>query len=740
MSQNSNANSIDDQEEFETIMYNGKEYHLDDSDNIIYEMDSDGTFIPIGKLISKNPVKIDFKAIRELDLGSSDNSEGSMSNSNFEAESNSEEEVKVKKTPVQQSIITNKKKAAPKEDDEEENEQVKAVKFASEAEVQIISPNATISSFNATHSTKESENTNDSTIDMIQVEYLGKTYVIDMTTNDVYEKIDEQYEIVGKLISDDPLNIKFMHKPDWKDEYTDLEQHTYRNVKYMINPITKHVFGENDTNEYEYLGELLSLEPLEIKFESDISLDEDEDEDKIELEIIESHGVRYVKDNKNNIYDSKKFELIGTWNPKDKEIDFIPTRGLANINNSCYINSVLFALFYRNNKFINDQILRKDIDAMARRLRINKVEVIDAVKMNQAELYKIYKWLHNIEQSQNTTGLCQQFRQLYKQVELGNKPVSFHDDKIETKMGDSGEFLFTLFNGFNIKTLVKEINSYGTSDDVVHDIIKIREEVPPIVMISPETLPENYFNNAEHSVMYGSVVTKMSDIDEEEREQLESKIMIHKIKILLTFFQKKTRVPKLEKERMRQRIDEIGDSKILENGHKDILQIYTELKTKLIQKEIKEIEVLYNEDVNLITLIGTLAELQRKYMFHFTEKIDNKIYKPIDESNNYIVLGIDRTKHIGKTLVKNTHPFDIKENIIAPNGKKVELEFVIKYLDSPKHYVCYFKNIDDDMWYLYNDLSRKFRIVSASIDDKDPGTFQKMKTETTNSCTLLFYN
>ena len=737
MSDNSNVNSIDDQEEYETIVYNDIEYHLDDSDNMVYEMDSDGTFIPIGKLISRKPIKIDFKAIRELDLGNS-NSQGFTSNSNFEAESNSNnEEVEIKKASNPPPII-NKKKVAPKED-ENVDEPVKVVKFASEAEVQLISPNATITSVNATHSTKESENTGDDSIDMIQVDYLGKSYVIDMDSKDVYEKIMDEYIIVGKLISEEPLNIKFINKPDWKDEYTDLEQHTYKNIKYMINPITKHVFGQNDNDDYEYVGELLSLDPLEIKFDNDVSISDDTESDKIELEIIESHGVRYVKDNKNNIYDSKKFELVGIWDNKDKEIDFIPTRGLININNSCYINSVLFALFYRNNKFINEHILKKDIDIMAKRLRIIKVDVIDAIKSNQTELYKIYKWLHNIDQSSNTEGLCQQFRQIYKQVELGNKPVSFHDEKIETKMGDSGEFLFTLFNGFNIKTLVKEMNSYGKSGDDEHIIFSIKEEVPPIVMISPDALPKNYFNNKQISVMDGTVITKMSDDDEEKREQLESKIMIQKIKILLTYFQKKTRVPKLEKERMRQIIDKIGEGKILERDHKNILQIYTELKSKLIQKEIKEIDSLYDADGNLVILIGTLAVLQQNYKLEFTEKIDTVVYKQTDE-NNYIVLGIDRTKHVGKTLIKNTQPFDIQEKIKTPNGAEVELEFVIKYLDSPKHYVCYFKSLDDDMWYLYNDLSKKLRIVSNGKDDKDPGTFQVMKEETKNSCTLLFYN
>jgi hypothetical protein len=77
---------------------------------------------------------------------------------------------------------------------------------------------------------------------------------------------------------------------------------------------------------------------------------------------------------------------------------------------------------------------------------------------------------------------------------------------------------------------------------------------------------------------------------------------------------------------------------------------------------------------------------------------------------------------------------------LCPRGENIHLQFVVKYIDSPKHYVCYFKNIDDDLWYLYNDLNKSFRIVSSGPQDKTPGTFEKMKAETATGCTLLFYS
>jgi hypothetical protein len=727
MSENSNVNSIDDAEEYETIIYNGVEYYLDDSDNMVYEMDTDGTFIPLGRLLSRNPVKIDFKAIRELDLGNSNSNVSNLgdSESNF-SDSEGEEEKPKAKPPTKAPIVRQpiQRKELPKNNGDE-NVAVTVSK------PQTVTKEAVV----ALESVESEENT----IDMNEVEYLGKKYVVDMTSRDVYEKIDNDYVIVGKLTSENPLNIKFSKIPDWKEEYADIEPHIYKGVEYMVNPITSNVFlMDKESGEYVYVGEVVTLKPLNIKFIADIDTVEEAveaaeaaEDDQIELEIIENGGIKYVKDGDDNVYDGKKFELIGKWDSVDRDINFIPSRGFLNINNSCYINSVLFALFYRSSKFIETHILRKNIDSMTKMLRIKDTHVIEAVKTNQTELLKIYKWLHNAEQGSNDSKICVSFRKIYKQVELDKKPVAFHNEKFETDIGDSGEFLFTLFNGFNIKTLVKFQKSFGKIDGLEKEIFSNREETAPIIMVSPDTKPENYFKTSMANTVSGGVVIDVPDKDAELIRGLELQINIDKIKILLMFFQKKTRVPKLEKERMRQRIEQVNISKILEADHKDIDDIYIELKMKLTAKELKEIESIYGSHKELQVLLGELEKIQGKHMFFFTEKIDTCEYRENDHID-YLVLGIDRTKHIGRSLSKDIRPFDIREKIVTPSKQELELEFVIKYIDSPKHYVCYFKNIDDDLWYLFDDLSKKIRIVSS-------GSFRKMKEETQNTCTLLFY-
>jgi hypothetical protein len=717
--------SQEEEEEFESIEYEGKTYFIDNSEDpdIVMDMNNFGQFIPVGKIISKKPLKIDF-SVKFSDAYETGNS---LSLSEL-GDTDTEEEPQ----PVVKKVV---RKSPQKQEEKPKTPSKRQIKKkAAPVEVEDI------------QETQPMKQPEEETVDMTEVEYLGKQYIVDMSTKEVYEKAGEGYELVGAIVKENPIKIKFGKVPDWKEEYADIEPHRYKGEEYMVNPITNNVFKMNSTSgEYEYVGELVTLDPLEIKLDAlDEQIaqrdEESEESDEVELEIIASHGIKYVRDNENNIYEGKNFELVGIWDKQDNDINFIPTRGFLNVNNSCYINSVLFALLYRSSKFIDDQILRKDVEKMMRSLRINKQEIIDSVKANQTELLKVYKWLHNIEQAENTTRVCQPFRQIFKQVNLEKNPLAFHDENFETKLGDSGEFLFTLFNGFNVKTLVKEVKSFGrNASGEMREIFNKRDEIAPIILVPTNSSSREYYNLENVSRGEFNVVVDMPESDGERYNLLETKIKIEKIKILLVYFQKKTRIPKIEKTGMQQTIEQIGD-KITERNISDVESIYAAINSKVLPKEKREIEDLYEKSEHINTLSIELGELKEKYKFNFTEKIDRTIYKPLEGTDsNYIVLGIDRSKHVGKTLVKDTRPFDIKERIQSPTGKEIELTFVVKYIESPKHYVCYFKNVQDDMWYLYNDLNQKLRIVSLGSEDDEPGTFEKMKGETQKDCTLLFY-
>jgi hypothetical protein len=185
--------------------------------------------------------------------------------------------------------------------------------------------------------------------------------------------------------------------------------------------------------------------------------------------------------------------------------------------------------------------------------------------------------------------------------------------------------------------------------------------------------------------------------------------------------------------------DMVRNKKLSDSQIEEIKQIFNDLYTKVLPKELKAIQLDAGESI--ISLKARLTELEDRYRFKFAEKIDRTTYQSIDGVDpHYIVLNVDRGLQSGKSLVRDKTAFDIRETILCPRGENIQLQFVVKYIDSPKHYVCYFKNIDDDLWYLYNDLNKSFRIVSSGAQDKTPGTFEKMKAETATGCTLLFYS
>jgi hypothetical protein len=184
------------------------------------------------------------------------------------------------------------------------------------------------------------------TVDMSEIEYLGKPYVVDMATKEVYEKNEahQDYHLVGKLEKNG--SVRFINKANWLDEYEDIQPMTYRGKEYMVNPNTKNVFLFNKSlDEYEHVGEVITLSPLKIRLEFDDQSSnqnevdeledekEEEDDELVEVEIIESHGKKFIRDAEQNVYEPKRFELIGTWDSEDNEIDYIPNRGFLNIDN-----------------------------------------------------------------------------------------------------------------------------------------------------------------------------------------------------------------------------------------------------------------------------------------------------------------------------------------------------------------------------------------------------------------------
>jgi hypothetical protein len=211
MSQESNFNS--DVDEFEEITYNGKDYFLDEED-IVLEMSGDGVFIPVGKLIKRDPIQIDFSGAKHLALNvdyETDNSEFSENEEDYSEEEEEEDKPKPKKE---------KKKIEDDESDEE--------------------------------SDSEQNDEEDYEEELYEVTLNGKTYLAD-GDNDVFQENGAEYKYVGILISNEPVKINF---------FVD-----YHGTSYLINEKNGSV---EDKETKAPIGKQLQKEPLKLVFYKEV--------------------------------------------------------------------------------------------------------------------------------------------------------------------------------------------------------------------------------------------------------------------------------------------------------------------------------------------------------------------------------------------------------------------------------------------------------------------------------------
>ncbi len=538
---------------------------------------------------------------------------------------------------------------------------------------------------------------------------------------------------------------------DWKDEYNDLEPVTYKGIDYMINPETKHVFEPNDDDEFDYVGNIINMKPLKIElFEKPKAAEKNVEKALAKVvtkvdqsEISKKYGGLFIVNDKNEVFNKTK-QLVGFWNEGEQEIHFIPLRAFTNENNSCYINTVLFALLYRENPFIQRHILTKDLTKLFSDLNVTKQDVQDAITNNQGELIRLNNWLHDKEQEANTKFVCKPFRKLFRHVYLDGSHSQKHMDEFETQMGETEKFLGNLLEGFGIKTIKYNHITIGEkSDGTKKELSNITELIAPIIPVQPGMPNDTLFNRQIEEKLDFTVLADMSEEDKRELQSITNGKLIIEIKILLDFLKTKTRIRKDEKAQL------IIDFTKLEGSYKknkyidiksELTAIYNRLKSVIEKKEIATIEGMKNINTELSIAKQAEDEIKEQYAEYFSKKsetIQYNFYEGNDDiDNNYLALWVDRTKVMGSAITKSKDKFDIQKTIEL-NDSKLDLQFVIKHMDSPKHFVCYFKNIKDGLWYLYNDVNRTFTIVKQG---DNIGTFGAMKSVTENDCVLLFYS
>jgi hypothetical protein len=170
--------------------------------------------------------------------------------------------------------------------------------------------------------------------------------------------------------------------------------------------------------------------------------------------------------------------------PKDERVDIVgsvdkgkrvpiktkidPPRALKWVENSCYLDSTLFAFFAGPRDFI-DKMLNEEIETNIDKMVVNvcnrdKETDVRRRKSVQKELRKIS---NSIMRTGEEVEFCTDLRKTFKKC---YKKEKYHGGGF----GDSGEFLTYLLSILSFETATKKIDTYGTNnlDDEIEVILQ----------------------------------------------------------------------------------------------------------------------------------------------------------------------------------------------------------------------------------------------------------------------------
>ena len=175
-----------------------------------------------------------------------------------------------------------------------------------------------------------------------------------------------------------------------------------------------------------------------------------------------------------NYYYLNKSLKISQWeHPGDIKIPtYITTvlgglvpRGLNWIDNSCYLDSILFCLFASPKTFIDD-MLNKNLDNISQEIKDDSTTNfcgkdsdadIDNRKQVQKQLKNIY---NSITRKGKPVEDCSEFRRSI----VNCRGLGDEDPYHTAEQGDAGDFLVYLFKILPVKKAIKKIIEYGTDD------------------------------------------------------------------------------------------------------------------------------------------------------------------------------------------------------------------------------------------------------------------------------------
>lgn len=163
-----------------------------------------------------------------------------------------------------------------------------------------------------------------------------------------------------------------------------------------------------------------------------------------------------------NIYRKRAIQILDLLYQPQYISQNCSIQGLRNIKSSCYLDSVLLALFVTPNDFISNVILNSELQPISKIICRNKNIVDNTPEIDLLNRQKIQKQLRLIADSiqnknKKTVKYCTNLRKVFKDCP---NPENYHLGGEK----DAGEFLTYILSIFDINSAKKEIITYGTND------------------------------------------------------------------------------------------------------------------------------------------------------------------------------------------------------------------------------------------------------------------------------------
>lgn len=429
-------------------------------------------------------------------------------------------------------------------------------------------------------------------------------------------------------------------------------------------------------------------------------------------------------------------------------------------SNSCYMDSLLFALFSVPTKFIEHYIIKADMAKIKR--YVSHLKVYD-VRISAEDTNKIMDYIQSVykiilEVSEKYSGKIEQDYCRNLRPILLKDPIHILDPKHKKPFAsknqeDVGEFLQAIFKTFYISNVDKvEENSYINTTDPT--IFKISE---PVV-----------YSEAPFYMLYpGLTNTKITKLAFESREQLDETEYIYDQSKKPRDAQTLTKLEDLRKLQVLAMITKTV-AVIVNNGKEHIFDGLKDSDYEDIPQQIKDKKQLYISNAytlvelikcyNLLTVLAdkfyttniapemklvkqnpalkyfqSQQEINRLIKYYYDVIIKKEYYKLSGEDkDNYMVVNINR---FAMAPAKDTTPVQISE-LLNVDKSVLELNHIIAHSGSSLssgHYTTAFKC--NDMWYKYDDISNDITKLGTfeELNKLDNGFYTK------NSVLLFYY-